>query len=134
MARRFAAAVSALAAVTTQRAATLAQPDQVFYDDVGSFEDHEMSPGNQRLIVPPRPPPTNLVPRLRKHWPVGEAFFTDDDTFIDDSDDYDEPPPGQSDRRSNQREGPTLRATGWCNGDMERQGESRAAKPAETVG
>jgi len=59
LARRFAAAVSASAAVTTQRAATLAQPDQVFYDDVGSFEDHEMIPANQPLIVSPRPPQTN---------------------------------------------------------------------------
>jgi hypothetical protein len=57
---------------------------------VGSFEDHEMSSANQRLIVPPRPPPqTNSVPRLRQHWNVGEAFFTDDGAFIDDGiDDY----------------------------------------------
>ena len=68
------------------------------------------------------------MPRLRQHWKVGEAFFTDDDTFIDDGGDYDEElPPELNAQRLNQREGPAMRATGWCNGDMERQGESRAA-------
>ena len=37
-------------------------------------------------------------------------------------------------RRSDQREEPTLRATGWRTGDMEQQDESRAAQRAVTVG
>ena len=51
------------------------QPSQNFYGTVGSFEDHEMSPANQCLIIPPEPPQTTLVPRLEQDEKADEDFF-----------------------------------------------------------
>jgi hypothetical protein len=98
-----------------------------------------MSPENQRLISPPKPPQTNLVPRLKQHWKVGEVFFASGGTssgevFVDDGIDDDESSPMLNAVRLDQREGPTVSATGWCNGDTERQDGRRTVKPAGALG
>jgi len=107
-----------------------------------------MSPANQRLIVPPKPPRTALLSKLEQDETIDESFFADPtavpapapigrndsaNDFIDDGDD-DGPSPAPVDEQLDQREGSTVSATGWCNGDVERLDGSMATKIAETLG
>ena len=75
----------------------------------------------QRLIAPPEPMQTALVPQLEQEEEVGEAFFNaqrSSDDFIDDGDDDEMSgtEPGSLKQREDARE----RVTGWCNGDSVR--------------
>ena len=53
--------------------------------------------------------------------------------FIGDGDD-DEPSPTPEAGQSDQREGPTVSATGWCNGDAIRPDGSMAVVTADALG
>ena len=79
----------------------------------------------QRLIAPPRPIQSALLPRLVQNDAVGEAFFSDQvgsGNFIDDSDDDEST--GLESSVSQQRKDDANRVTGWCNGDTVRDGDS----------
>ena len=88
----------------------------------------------QRLIAPPEPIQTALLPQLEQDDAVGEAFFGaqhDSGIFIDDGDD-DELSGTESD--SKPREDAAKRVTGWCNGDMVRADDSPKNVEAVTLG
>jgi hypothetical protein len=107
-----------------------------------------MSPANQSLIVPPKPPRTTLLSKLEQDEKIDESFFADPaavpapapsrrdgsaDDFIDDGDN-DGPSPVLVTEQLDQREGPTVSATGWCNGDVERLDGPMTIKMAEALG
>ena len=71
----------------------------------------------QRLIAPPEPVQTALVPQPEQEEEVGEAFFNaqrSSDDFIDGGDD--DEMPGTESGLLKQREDAATRVTGWCNG------------------
>ena len=118
------------------------QPQQDYY---GRSFFPEMSLETQRLITPPEPMQTTLVPQLEQEEEVGEKFFVDQaavrepsrsdgssDVVIDDGDD-DEPPVTEPDRPE-QREDTTAGVSGWCNGDAVRLDGSMATVAAGTLG
>ena len=77
-----------------------------------------MSLATQRLIAPPEPVQTALVPQLEQEEEVGEAFFgaqRSSGDFIDDGDDDESP--GTASGSLKQREDDVTRVAGWCNGD-----------------
>ena len=86
------------------------------------------------------------MPQLEQEAKASEQFFVDltavqapsrsDDSagvFIGDGDD-DEPSQATDAGQLNQREGPTVSATGWCNGDAAHLDGSMAITAAETLG
>ena len=103
-----------------------------------------MSLKTQRLITPPEPMQTALVPQLEQEEKVGEKFFVDQaavrepslsngssDVFIGDGDDDESPvtEPG----RLEQREVAMASVSGWCNGDAVRLDGSMATVAADTL-
>ena len=118
------------------------QPQQDYY---GRPFFPEMSLETQRLIAPPAPMQTALIPQLEQEENVGERFFVDQaavrepsrrddssDVFIDDGDD-DEPPVTES-GWPEQREVTTASVSGWCNGDAVRLDGSMVTVAADTLG
>ena len=88
----------------------------------------------QRLIAPPAPVQTAMLPQLEQDDEVGEAFFNaqrDSDNFIDDGDD-DELSGTEADL-TKQREDAAKRVTGWCNGDVVRADDSLTVVKASTL-
>ena len=119
------------------------QPTQDYYGEAFVLE---ISLANQRLITPPEQLQTALVPQLEQEEKAGEQFFADQTVvqapsqsvdsagvFIGDGDD-DEPSQATDAGQLDQREGPTVSVTGWCNGDDVRLDGSMATTTAETLG
>ena len=108
---------------------------QPLQDHDGHTIHPELSLATQRLIAPPEPVLTALVPQLEQEEKVGEAFFAaqrSSDDFIDDGDDAESP--GTESGSLKQREDAETRVTGWCNGDAMRVDGSMAIVTADTLG